>query len=345
VTDPVNLRYLTGFSGTNGLALIGAEVRTFVTDFRYVEQAAVEVDPSFERRQTLTAVDLIDELPELLAGLSPQGRLRLGFDDHHTPVAVHRRLQELIGDQAVLDALGGLVEGLRQVKDAEEIAAVAAAQAIADAALEALLAEPIIGRSERELALALEHDMRRRGASGPSFPSIIAAGPHGALPHAQPRDVAIEAGQLVVIDWGAIKDGYCSDCTRTVAAGEVSDHARVTYELVLAAQERALEAVRAGADCHGLDAIARDVITAAGHGEHFGHGLGHGVGLDIHEAPTLSRRVPVGAETLAVNEIVTVEPGIYLPGEFGIRIEDLCVVTDGAPRVLTTIPKALRIVA
>jgi Xaa-Pro aminopeptidase len=149
----------------------------------------------------------------------------------------------------------------------------------------------------------------------------------------------------VVIDWGAIKDGYCSDCTRTVATGEIGDRARDAYELVLSAQLAALKAVRAGADCHAVDAVARDMISAAGHGDHFGHGLGHGVGLDIHEAPTLSLRIPAGADTLRVNDIVTVEPGVYLPGEFGIRIEDLCVVTVELPRVLTSVAKALRTVA
>ena len=295
VTDLVNVRYLTGYTGTNGLALIGPDTRVFVTDFRYVEQAAVEVDPSFDRVQTNTATDLADELPGVLGN----GPVRLGFDDTHTSVAAFDRLGRLLGDNVTLVPAGGLVEDLRRVKDAEEIEAIAASQKIADAALEALLAGPFIGRTERELALQLEHDMRLRGASGPSFSSIIAAGPHGALPHAQPRDVAIQAGQLVVIDWGAIKDGYCSDCTRTVATGEISDAMRDAYELVLSAQEAALGAITAGADCHTVDAVARDIITAAGHGEHFGHGLGHGVGLDIHEAPTLSRRIQAGADHLA----------------------------------------------
>ncbi len=341
VTDLVNVRYLTGYTGTNGLALIGPDTRVFITDFRYVEQAAVEVDPSFERIQTNTAVDLADELPSVLGA----GAVKLGFDDSHTSVAAFERLRRGLGEHVTLVPVGGLVEDLRRIKDVEEIEAIAAAQRIADAALEALLSGPVIGRTERELALALEHDMRLRGASGPSFPSIVAAGPHGALPHAQPRDVPVEAGQLVVIDWGALVGGYCSDCTRTVAAGEISDRMRDAYELVLGAQEAALGAITAGADCHAVDAVARDIITAAGHGEHFGHGLGHGVGLDIHEAPTLSRRIEAGAAQLAVNEVVTDEPGVYLPGEFGIRIEDLCVVTDGAPRVLTSIPKALRTVA
>jgi Xaa-Pro aminopeptidase len=341
VTDLVNVRYLTGYTGSNGLALIGPDTRVFITDFRYVEQSAVEVDPSFARRQTSTAVDLADELPNVL----PAGQVKLGFDDSHMSVAQYGRLGGILGDRVTLVPVGGLVEELRRVKDAEEIEKIAAAQAIADAALEALLAGPMIGRTERELALQLEHDMRLRGASGPSFDSIIAAGPHGALPHASPRDVAIEAGQLVVIDWGAQVDGYASDCTRTVAAGEISDTAREAYELVLSAQLAAVDAVTAGADCFSIDAVARQIISAAGHGEHFGHGLGHGVGLDIHEAPTLSKRIEAGADELRVNDVVTIEPGVYLPGEFGIRIEDLLVVTAGAPRILTSIPKALRTVS
>jgi Xaa-Pro aminopeptidase len=341
VNELVNVRYLTGYTGSNGLALIGADTRVFITDFRYVEQSAAEVDPSFERRQTNTAIDLADELPDVL----PAGPVKLGFDDAHTSVAQYGRLQRILGDRVKLVPLGGLVEELRRTKDAEEIAAIAAAQVIADAALEALLAGPFIGRTERELAHALEHDMRMRGAVGPSFDSIVAAGPHGALPHAHPRDVVIEAGQLVVIDWGAQVDGYASDCTRTVAAGEISGRAREAYELVLSAQLAAVDAVTAGADCFAVDAVARDIIAAAGHAEHFGHGLGHGVGLDIHEAPTLSRRIEAGADELRVNDIVTVEPGVYLPGEFGIRIEDLLVVTEGKPRILTSIPKTLRTVS
>jgi Xaa-Pro aminopeptidase len=341
VTELVNVRYLTGFTGSNGMALIGPDTRVFSTDFRYVEQSAEEVDPSFERVTTNTAVELSDELVSLL----PDSQVKLGFDETHTSVSAYDRLKEQLGDRATLVPTGGLVEQLRRTKDATEIEAIARSQKVADAALEALLAGPIVGRTERELALQLEHDMRLRGASGPSFSSIVAAGPHGALPHAQPRDVVVEAGTLMVIDWGAIVNGYCSDCTRTVATGEISGKMREAYELVLAAQLAALEAITAGADCNAVDAVARDMITAAGHGEHFGHGLGHGVGLDVHEAPTLSKRIPAGRSTLEVNDIVTDEPGVYLPGEFGIRIEDLCVVTEGAPRILTSISKELRTVS
>ena len=341
VTSLVNLRYLTGYTGSNGLALIGPDRRLFVTDFRYIEQAAVEVDPSFEQLHTTTSIDLVDAIADQLGS----GPVRIGFDDAHVSVAEHARIAARFGDSVSLVATGGLVESLRRSKDAAEIETIARAQAIADAAFEAILSRPLVGRTERDVAIDLELEMRRRGASGPSFEAIIAAGPHGALPHAQPRDVEIQAGQLVVIDWGAIVDGYCSDCTRTVATGEIADRARDAYETVLAAQIAALDGVRLGADCYAVDAIARDALTAAGLGDRFGHGLGHGVGLDIHEAPTLSARIAAGHDALRLNDVVTVEPGVYLPGEFGIRIEDLCVVTEDAPRVLTSIDKALRIVA
>jgi Xaa-Pro aminopeptidase len=180
--------------------------------------------------------------------------------------------------------------------------------------------------------------MEDRGAKRPSFGSIVAAGPHGALPHAQPRDVEIGAGELVVIDWGAELDGYCSDCTRTLATGDLPDETLEAYDLVREAQLAGLDAVTAGAGGRQADSAARDVIGQAGHAEHFGHGLGHGVGLEIHEAPRLSQR---SDSVLADGNVVTVEPGVYLPGQFGVRIEDLVVVTDGACQILTSVPKEL----
>jgi Xaa-Pro aminopeptidase len=181
--------------------------------------------------------------------------------------------------------------------------------------------------------------MRRMGAQGASFESIVAAGAHGALPHAQPRDVAIPAGTMLVVDWGCQLDGYASDCTRTFATGEVDERDREVYETVLRAQEAALEAVRPGPTGREVDAVARDIITAAGHGEHFGHGLGHGVGLEVHEGPRLSRQ---GEDALVVGNVVTVEPGIYVPGAVGVRIEDLVAVTEDGHEVLNTLPKTLR---
>lgn len=339
ITDGVSLRYLTGYSGSNGMALIGPDTRTFLTDFRYKEQSAGEVDPSYERM--IVSQNLAEGLAELL----PPGPCRLGFDDRHTSVRGLKTLTQLLGDNVELIPVGGLVEALRRVKEPEEIKLIAEAQRIADDAFEAVIAGGLAGKTERDLAIELELQMRRRGADGASFETIIAAGPHGALPHAQPREVVIKQGDLVVIDWGAYAGGYCSDCTRTVAVGSISEKAREAYELVLRAQMAGLDAVTAGADSRAVDTHVRDIIDAAGHKEHYGHGLGHGVGLEIHESPTLSYRIKPGAETLQVGEVVTVEPGVYIPGEFGIRIEDLTVVTDGAPRILTSIPKALRIVS
>jgi Xaa-Pro aminopeptidase len=199
-----------------------------------------------------------------------------------------------------------------------------------------------VGRTERDVALDLEVTMRKAGAEAASFAPIVAAGEHSALPHAVPRDVAIPACTLVTIDWGAQLDGYASDCTRTYATGELDPRDREIYELVLRAQETSLAAVRAGAGGREVDAVAREIITAAGHGEHFGHGLGHGVGAEVHEGPRLSQR---SDSTLAAGQVVTVEPGVYVPGAVGVRIEDLAIVTDDGCEVLTGLPKRLQTVA
>jgi Xaa-Pro aminopeptidase len=191
------------------------------------------------------------------------------------------------------------------------------------------------------VAIALEQDMVARGARRPAFDAIVAAGPNGARPHAAPRDVEINAGDVVVIDWGAQLDGYCSDCTRTVAAGDAGQAVREVYELVLEAQLAGLEAVRAGRSGREVDAAAREVITAGGHGDEFGHGLGHGVGLQIHEGPRLAQRSQF---RLAAGNVVTVEPGVYVPGRFGMRIEDLVAVTEDGREVITSVPKRMLIV-
>lgn len=329
VTEPANLRYLTGFTGSNGYAVVGRDVRRFVTDFRYVEQAKAEV-PDFDREQGPQ---------ELLAALSTlDGVTRLGFDEGHMSVRAHRRLGELLPDGVELVAASGIVEKVRAVKEPEEICRIAAAAALVDDIYDWLLTFGLVGRTEREVAVALEHEMRLRGASGPSFDSIVAAAEHGALPHAQPRDVAIPPDTLVTIDIGAVLDGYCSDCTRTWATGDVSDVLAETYALVLRAQVTALDAVKPGPSGRELDAVARDIIAAAGHGDHFGHGLGHGVGLVTHEAPRLARTAEA---RLVAGNVVTVEPGVYLPGIGGVRIEDLVVVTDDGRDVLSRTTKEL----
>jgi Xaa-Pro aminopeptidase len=332
VTDLVNVRYLTGYDGSNGIALMGPRTRAFATDFRYLEQAAEQVHPSFERVRA--SLDLLESVADLV----PLGEVRLGFDDVHMPVRQHARLRDMLPERIELVPAGGLVERIRALKEPEEIKRIRTAAQLADAAFERILRDGLIGRTEREVVVALEHDMRERGARRSSFDSIVAAGPHGALPHAQPRDVPIRTGELVVIDWGAELDGYCSDCTRTVAAGEPGEEARAVYELVLSAQLAGLKGVRAGRGGQEVDAVAREVIEAGGYGENFGHGLGHGVGMDVHEAPRLGQR---SADVLAPGNVVTVEPGVYLPGRFGVRIEDLVVVGEDGSEVLNGLSKRL----
>jgi Xaa-Pro aminopeptidase len=331
VGDPANLRWLTGFTGSNGAAVVGPGVRRFLTDFRYLAQSREQLDASWGDAEI--ASDLLERAAE--GGLPA----RVGFADDHMTVKAHERLSSLVGDGVELVAAGGLVEELRLVKTDEEIALVRAAAALADEAFtEVVLEGGIVGRTERDVALDLEFAMRRRGAEGASFPPIVAAGAHGALPHAEPRDVEIPADTLVVIDWGAMKDGYASDCTRTVATGEVDPRDREIYDLVLRAQREALAAIRPGPSGREIDAVARGIIDGAGHAEHFGHGLGHGVGLEVHEGPRLSKQ---GDTALAAGQIVTVEPGVYVPGHVGVRIEDLVVVTEDGTDVLSSLSKDL----
>jgi Xaa-Pro aminopeptidase len=335
VSHLVNVRWLTGFTGSSAAAVVGADTRRFLTDFRYLGQSEEQLDGTWER-------EIVQDLLEGAAGGLPrEGTLRLGFDDENMSVKAHAKLTELVPDGVELVAAGGLVEDLRMVKDPEEIERIRAAALLADAALERVLERGLAGRTEQEVAFDLETELRRMGASGPSFPSIVAAGAHGALPHAEPRDVEIPEGVLVTIDWGAQLDGYASDCTRTYATGAISDRDRDVYELVQRAQAAGLAAVRPGPTGREVDAVAREIIDEAGHEEHFGHGLGHGVGLEVHEGPRLSRK---GEVALAPGQIVTVEPGVYVPGEVGVRIEDLVAVTEDGQDVLSTLPKDLTIV-
>lgn len=342
-----NVRYLTGYTGSNGVAVIAAAgsggQHLFLTDFRYETQAAQEVGahaPCCER--IVVTGDLVQAAGDLLAQGAPQ---RVGFEAQHLTVARHGRLVEALQEAQGFEPApcSGAVERLREVKEPEEQRRIAVAAQLADQALREILEGGLIGRSERDVAIDLETRMRRLGAQAASFPSIVAAGVHGALPHAQPRDRPIPAGTLVSIDWGCVLDGYCSDCTRTYAAGPVSEHHREIYELVLAAQMTGLEALRPGRSGKEVDAIAREVIEDAGYGERFGHGLGHGVGIEIHEGPRLSRTA--GDEPLVEGNVVTVEPGIYLPGDLGVRIEDLVMVESDGARSVSLLTKDLTVVA
>jgi Xaa-Pro aminopeptidase len=328
VTNLVNVRYLTGFSGTNGACIVTPEERLFLTDFRYVERAAEEVQ-GFE--QVKAGRDLLADVASRLRG-------RAGFDDAHVTVSAHRKLSEKVGQEVELVPAGGLVERLRAAKDEDELRTMGEAAKLADSVYKLIPERGLAGRTELEVARELEAELRARGAEDPAFPVIVAGAENGARPHATPRNEEIPVGTLVVVDMGARVDGYCSDCTRTFATGPLDDGAAEVYELVRRAQEAALGAVRAGAGLKAVDAVARELIEEASHGERFGHGLGHGVGLEVHEEPRLAK----SAEgELRAGNAVTVEPGVYLPGEIGVRIEDLVAVTEDGCEVLTSFPKTL----
>jgi Xaa-Pro aminopeptidase len=330
VTNITNVGYLTGFGGTNGACVCGPGTRLLLTDFRYTERAEAEV----EEWEVITVAD------DWLGGIAERLTGRTGFEDDHVSVRLLEKLRAKLPDGVELVAAGGAVEKLRRVKDEAELAAIAAAAELADEVWRWSLERGLGGRSEREVARAAEARIRELGGD-PSFPAIVAAGSNGALPHAEPGEREIGTGELVVFDMGAKLDGYCSDGTRTFAVGEPSERAREVYEAVRAAQAAALEAISPGIGGEELDGVARKVIEAAGYGERFGHGLGHGVGLEVHEAPRLS---PRSEDVLEVGEVVTVEPGVYLPGELGVRIEDLIVAAEGGHRNLSGLPKELQLV-
>jgi Xaa-Pro aminopeptidase len=330
VTDLVNVGYLTGFGGTNGACVCGPERRVLLTDFRYTERAESEVE----------GWDVVTVTDDWLAGIAEHLSGKVGFEDDHAPVRFISKLEEKLADGVALEPAGGAVEQLRRVKDAAELEAIETASRLADEVWGWSIERGLAGRSESDVARAAEARIRELGAE-PSFPAIVAAGPNGALPHAEPGGRQIGKGELVVFDMGAKLDGYCSDGTRTFATGELDERARQVYELVRGAQEAALDAVVEGAKGEAVDTVARDLIAAAGYGDCFGHGLGHGVGLEVHEAPRLSQR---SEDVLVSGEVVTVEPGVYLPGEFGVRIEDLVVVTEDGSRSLSGLPKTIQLV-
>ena len=350
VTSLPNVRYLTGFTGSSAMVLVTGDALAFTSDGRYRTQAgeqlaAAGVDAHIEIGATVAAQR--DALGSMLPPSS-----RLGLEAHAVTWAQQRDFaraltgHELAGHELAGHELAGhelvptdgLVELLRRVKEPGEVARIRAACAIADDALAALLPTLADRPTERDFALDLEVEMRRRGASGNSFDPIIASGPNGAKPHARPSARRVERGELIVIDFGCIVDGYCSDMTRTVSVGDPGPEARRVWDVVRESQWAGREAVRAGADCAAVDRACRDVIVAAGWGDSFVHGTGHGVGLEIHEAP----RVAASArDTLESGSVVTVEPGVYLPGVGGVRIEDTVVVTPDGADPLTEFPKDL----
>jgi Xaa-Pro aminopeptidase len=324
VTTPANVRYLTGLSSSNAAVLVEPERVRLFTDFRYAERARAVAAVEFVETTRALATSLAELLPD-----------RVAFEAAHVTYADWEKLSR--GGRELV-ARTGVVEGLRAVKDAGELDAIRRAAAIADRVYDALATERFVGRTERDLAWRVEQLFHEEGADGLSFPVIVATGPNGAQPHAVPGDRTVEPGHTVVVDAGALVDGYASDCTRTFAAGPLPQRLEDAYETCLRAQLTGLELVRAGASGREADARAREVVDATQFRGTFRHGLGHGVGLDVHESPSLRQEEDW---TLEPGNVVTVEPGIYLEGEGGIRIEDLVVVTDDGCEVLSSSTKDL----
>jgi Xaa-Pro aminopeptidase len=322
VTKPVNIAYLTGLDSSNAALLVGPEELRLFTDFRYVEKAS------------LLGLEVTEVSRNLYAGLPKHLPPRVEFEAETLPYAAWAALHAGGID---LVPRSELLEGIRAVKEPGELEAIRRAAAITNECFAQVADQHFTGREERELAWWIESLMHELG-DGPAFPVIVAAGPNGASPHASSGRRTIDAGTTVVVDAAARLDGYCSDCTRTFATGALSEELARSYAVCLRGQEAGLAAVRPGASGRDVDAVARDVIAGEGLGELFGHGLGHGVGLEVHEQPRLG---PESDDVLAVAGVVTVEPGIYHPGLAGIRIEDLVIVDDEGPEVLTNFPKEL----
>jgi Xaa-Pro aminopeptidase len=330
VTNLVNIRYLTGFDSSNAALLVEPRrAATLFTDFRYIESAR-EVE-GVKAQQTKRA--LLVDLAERLKG-------RLAFEADALPYA---QVETLRAGGLDLVPASGQVEALRAVKDADEIDAIGRAARAAERAFEALTAETWAGRSERELAWRLRQLLHAHGVDHPSFDPVIATGANGSKPHAEPGDAIVGEQTLVVADFGAQLDGYCSDCTRTLATGKnLPRELRHAYDVCFEAQLAACSEIRAGMTGHDADAIARRIIAEAGFGDAFGHGLGHGVGIAVHEAPRLAQE---SEDVLEAGNVVTIEPGIYLPGVGGVRIEDLAVVRKDGVELLTSFPKELTLVS
>jgi Xaa-Pro aminopeptidase len=325
ITNLVNILWLTGFETSNAALLVDPKgTAKLFTDFRYIEGA-----------QAIDGVEAVLAKRSLMIDLSTRLRGKIGFEADILPWS---QMQVLGGHGLDLVPMQGAVEALRAVKDEDEVQAIARAARAAERAFEALTAETWIGRSERELAWRLRTLMHAHGVDHLGFDTAVAAGTNGSKPHGEPEDMIVDTRMLVTVDWGARLEGYRSDCTRTVSTGELPAKLREIYDVCLEAQLAAVDGIKPGMTGVEADAVARKVIADAAYGEQFGHGLGHGVGVDIHEAPRLS---PESSDTLVAGNVITIEPGIYLPGIGGVRIEDLAVLRDDGVELLTSFPKDL----
>jgi len=333
VSSLPNIRYLTGFSGSNALVLVTARDAVLLTDFRYEAQVEDEVLPSVTVR--IESSSLWTGLWSVIGAAA--GVERLGFESAHL---LHRDFQRLLeqGGRWQWRPTLDVVEALRACKDRDEVAHIERAIAIAETALAATLPQVRAGLTETQVAGVLERALRDAGSEGYPFASIVASGPRSALPHARAGDRVLMTGDFVLLDFGAIWNGYCSDITRTVVLGSASEEQRAVYDVVFEANRRASGALRVGLQGMAADAVAREYIDARGYGEEFGHSLGHGIGLEIHEAPRLAKTAEA---PLLSGAVVTVEPGIYRPGWGGVRIEDDVLLTDAGPRILTSFPREL----
>ena len=338
-THSANRRYLSGFSGSTGYVFITATDAVIVADFRYTEQAEQECVPRGLRvHKTEGAIG--DWWPKLCAELGLGGK-RVGLSRADTTLGLYTRLWDSIAEMPAEEApqlmpAPGIVEELRAVKDVEELATLQGAIDIGDRALERVAANIDAAMTEIELARAVQQAVLEEGGEGIAFGTIAASGDAAARPHASPRDVPVGKGRTIVIDMGARLRGYCSDLTRTISAGPFPEEFKSIYEIVFEAQQTAIERVEAGMSGKDAHALAADVIDSYGYDEYFGHGLGHGVGLDVHEAPYLGKS---SQDTLEDGMVFTIEPGIYLPGRGGVRIEDIVVLEQGRARVLSHAPK------
>ena len=330
-TDLKNIRFLCGFTGTEGALLIAPGHAWFLCDSRYTAQATEEVQYAEVRECGAVRIETIAALADEF------GLNRIGFEAAHTTVTSFRRLSEKLNGIELIE-VGSRLDEIRIRKDSAEISLLSAVATLSSLSLAAILADIRPGVRELDIALALELEMRRRGADGKAFDFIVASGERGAMPHGVASTRIIQSGELVTIDYGALKDGYHSDETVTVACGKPGLRAEEIHSIVRTAHDLAISAVRPGISCKELDEVARGYIRENGYGDYFGHGLGHGVGMEIHEMPTLS---PRSSAVLAEGMVITIEPGIYIPGFGGVRIEDTVVVTGEGCTILTSADKKL----